>query len=292
MSELSCEVAGLPTQLDPENEESKRFDLLALSLQLALLRAEPGFTRLRDRVKDISGLLEEKDAIPLVRDQMTLIQDVQSDEWWQDVTVPMLEVMRRRLRGLVQFIDKAKRKPVYTDFEDLIGDEIDITLPGCSVGTDQVKFVAKARAFLRQNCDHDVIIKLRNNKSLSSSDLDELERLLGESGTGGPDAIRQAADEAQGLGLFVRSLVGMDRGAAKDALGEFIGGKTLTANQLEFISLILDHLTEHGVMEPVTLYESPFTDLTPQGPEGLFQPREMDELIRVLEALRATAVAA
>jgi len=49
---LSHSVAGLPTELDPESEEAKHFDLLALSLQIALLRAEPGFQRLRDRVVD------------------------------------------------------------------------------------------------------------------------------------------------------------------------------------------------------------------------------------------------
>src|SRR5690606_20184518 len=40
VAELSQEVAGLPTELDPENEEAKRFDLLSLNLQLALLRVE------------------------------------------------------------------------------------------------------------------------------------------------------------------------------------------------------------------------------------------------------------
>jgi len=292
VAELSHQVAGLPTEVDPENEEAKRFDLLALSLQLALLRADPAFERMRDRVKEIAGLLAEKDAIPMVREQMPLIQDLLTDEWWQDVTVPMLEAMRRRLRSLVQLIDKRQRKPVYTDFEDLIGGETDVTLPGFGVGTDQAKFRAKAQAFLRQHLDHVVIAKLRTNKPLTATDLAELERLLGESGAGAPEDVRQAAEQARGLGLFVRSLVGMDRAAAKEAFAAFYGAKTLTANQLEFVNLIVDHLTAHGVMEPERLYESPFTDLTPRGPEGLFAGKDLDELVRALDGVRAAALAA
>jgi type I restriction enzyme R subunit len=97
---------------------------------------------------------------------------------------------------------------------------------------------------------------------------------------------------AKGLGLFVRSLVGLDRAAAKSALSRFVDGRTLSGNQLEFVNLIVDHLTEHGVMTPDRLYESPFTDLTPQAPESLFKPPEIDELLGLLEAVRGTAVAA
>ncbi|HET6912248.1 MAG TPA: DEAD/DEAH box helicase family protein [Rhodanobacteraceae bacterium] len=292
IAELSHAVAGLPTELGPEKEEAKRFDLLSLNLQLALLRAELGFQRLRDRVKEIAALLEEKDAIPMVRAQMPLIQSVQSDEWWQDVTVPMLEAMRRRLRDLVQFIDKRQRKIVYTDFEDELGDETDVVLPGFAIGTDEAKFRAKVQAFLREHLDHVAVAKLRMNRPLTSTDLSELERLLGESGAGGIEDIRRAAKDAHGLGLFVRSLVGMDRAAAKDALAEFTNGKTLTSSQLEFIDLILNHLTEHGIVEPSRLYESPFTDVTPHGPDGLFKPSELDELLRSLEAVRNSASAA
>lgn len=289
--ELSHEVAGLPSELDPEEEEAKRFDLLILNLQLALLRSEPAFERLRDQVKLIAGLLEEKSAIPMVREQMPLIQEVQTDEWWQDVTTPMLESVRRRLRRLVGLIEKQQRKPIYTDFQDEMGDEIGVELPGFTPSADFEKFRAKARAFLRKHQDHVAIHKLRMNRALTQADLAELERVLTESGAGGSEDIQRAKEESQGLGLFVRSLVGLDREAAKEALAGFLAGKTLSANQIEFVDLIVNHLTEHGVMEASLLYESPFTDISPHGPEGVFTSVQVDELISLLNAVRERAAA-
>ncbi|KKH28235.1 type I restriction endonuclease subunit R [Methanosarcina mazei] len=291
LSELSHEVAGLPSELQPEVEEAKRFDLLVLNLQLALLRSEPGFERLRDRVRDIAGLLEEKSAIPMVRDQMPLILDVQTDEWWENVTTPMLEKLRRRLRDLVKLIEKHSRKPIYTDFKDEMGGEINVELLGFAASGNFEKFRAKTRAFLLEHQDNAVIHKLRMNEPLTASDLDNLERILSESGLGGPEEIARAKEISNGLGLFVRSLIGLDREAAKKSLATFLLGKTLTANQIEFINLIINHLTEHGAMDASLLYESPFTDLTPQGPDGLFTSVQVDELITALEQITATALA-
>lgn len=90
----------------------------------------------------------------------------------------------------------------------------------------------------------------------------------------------------------MRSLIGLDREAAKEALAGFLDGKVFTASQIDFIDSIADHLTEHGLAEPRRLYESPPTDLTPQGPDALFMGTAVDELIAVLESVRRTAVAA
>lgn len=291
-TELATQVAGLPTEQPPEDEEAKRFDLLLLRLQLALLRHEPGFDRLRDQLRTIAELLEEQASIPMIQAQLPLIEEIQYEDWWQDVTTAMLEDARKRLRLLVRLIEKKKRKVIYTDFEDELGTEAEIDLLGVVPQDNFEQFRAKARAFLRAHEDHIAIHRLRTNKALTPSDLAELERMLVSNGIGDPGAIQQATEASQGLGLFVRSLVGLDRGAAKEAFADFLAGKTLNANQIHFIDMIINHLTEHGVMSAALLYESPFTDLSPYGPDGLFTSDEVDALVAVLDRVRAAAVSA
>jgi type I restriction enzyme R subunit len=65
LAELAHEVAGLPAELEPEDEEAKRFDLLLLNLQLAVLRSEPAFKRLSQQVRTIASLLADKAGIPI-----------------------------------------------------------------------------------------------------------------------------------------------------------------------------------------------------------------------------------
>jgi len=77
-------------------------------------------------------------------------------------------------------------------------------------------------------------------------------------------------------------------GAATDALSAFVNGRTLSANQHDFVALVVEHLTANGVMEPGLLYEPPFTDVATGGPEGPFLDAEVDVLISVIAGIRAT----
>lgn len=59
----------------------------------------------------------------------------------------------------------------------------------------------------------------------------------------------------------------VDRIAAKDASPEFLDDKRYSRSQVEFVHLIIDCLSDAGVVEPRMFDASPFTDLSPQGPE-------------------------
>jgi type I restriction enzyme R subunit len=289
--ELWEELAGLPSQLPADTEEARRFDLLVYNLELALLRAEPRFERLRDQLIAIVGLLEDKATIPSIAQQMELIQEVQTTLWWEGATLPMLEGVRRRLRNLVRLIERQQRKPVFTDFEDEMGAERHVEFATLRGADDFVRFQQKARDFLRAHQDHVAIRKLRLDHPLTRTDLGELERMLLEAGVGSAEQLHRAAEESHGLGLFIRSLVGLDREAAKRALAGFINGRTWSANQVDFLNLIVDHLTHQGFMPVERLYESPFTFVNPLGVDGVFSPEQTTALLEVLDDVRRRAVA-
>lgn len=111
-----------------------------------------------------------------------------------------------------------------------------------------------------------------------------------DAGVGTEADLSRAREESQGLGLFIRSLVGLDREAATAALGRYLSDKAPSASQIRFIQLIIEHLTANGVLEVARLYESPFTDNAPQGPDMIFTEDQVDGILAVLHDVRQHAL--
>ena len=123
---------------------------------------------------------------------------------------------------------------------------------------------------------------------MTEIDLDELEALLREVGGSSGD-IARARGKHKSLAAFARSLVGMDRAAVQQAFVELIAGTTMSANQLQFIDEVINHLTEHGAMPAERLYTSPFSDIHVHGPDGIFAPQVVDALFVALGGLELKA---
>lgn len=190
----------------------------------------------------------------------------------------------------MRFVDRTKRAILHSNFADDLGEGTLVDLPGVAPGTNWERFRAKARAYLRDHEDHRALQRLRRNLQLTSEDLIALEAMLVESGAGTEADIAQAREEAHGLGLFVRSLVGLDRTAATEAFDRYLSDATFSANQLRFINLIVEHLTADGTIEVARLYESPFTDNAPQGPDMIFTEDQVDDIVTLLTEMRDRAL--
>jgi len=274
---LQQEVAGLPSELENDDIESRLFDLTALRMQLALAESDvAALERSRQKVMEIAGLLEEKATIPAVKAQLGYLEALQETGFWEGLTMAQLEEMRLRLRDLVPFLDKKKRTIVYTDFKDeVLGvrEEEPVYMPKMT----GAQYEKKVRDYLRNHLDHLVIHRLRANLPLTETDLKGLEQTLVEIGNGeGPVLLSNLLERsgAPSLPWFVRSLVGMDRSAAHNAFSQFLGDRSLTGPQIRFVEMIIDQLTARGVMETSALYEPPFSNLHAGGPDGLFAGRD------------------
>jgi len=113
--------------------------------------------------------------------------------------------------------------------------------------------------------------------------------MLVDAGVDAPEDLARASEQAQGFGRFVRSLVGLERDAAVEAFSRFLDDRTYSRAQIDFVWVVVTHLTEARVMDADRLYEAPFIDHAPHGPEDLFSGSDVDELVGALKAISATA---
>jgi len=120
--------------------------------------------------------------------------------------------------------------------------------------------------------------------------LEELERLLfdGEERGSKEDFVKVFGE--QPLGVFIRSILGLELEAANRAFSNFLQSGTLSANQITFVNQIISNLTKNGRIEAEMLFEPPFTDLSDSGLLGVFEDAEANKVINILKEIDERAV--
>ena len=239
---------------DGSGELAKRFDYMVYSVNLALLESKDATKVIRSIVQtaeELSNLYN----IPQVKEQKYIIEKVQTDEFWENVTVFELEAVREALRDLIKFIQKNRQKVYYTNFTD----EILEIKEGTSIyNANNLKdYKKKVEFYLKEHDNMLAIYKLRNNKKLTESDLKELENVLWKELGTKNDYVKEFGDAP--IGRLVRKIVGLDREAVNEAFSEFLSEEKLNVNQIRFVKLIVDYVVKNGMIEDKTvLMQEPF----------------------------------
>lgn len=256
----TVEISNIKEHISPlvkpkkEDELARRFDYLVYSISLGILQSKNVHAPIA-YVIDTAEQLSTKYSIPQVEAHKDIIERVQTQDFWDDVTVLEMDTVRLALRELLQYLDKHKTIIYYTNFTDTIiaaeeGEPI-------YDSNDLKNYRKKVEFYLKEHRDNLSVYKLRNNKRLSESDLKTLEKILWEELGSRTDYEKEYGNTP--IGLLVRKIVGVDRGAVNEAFSEFLTEERLNLNQMRFVNLIVDYIVANGnIDDNRVLMEEPF----------------------------------
>ena len=285
MLDINTNISNLILPLKDDDEFARRFDILILNFQLALLTAAHSADRYVNKVSGIARDLLKKQNIPAIALQIDLLKELQTTDYWKEVNVNRLDTVRVSLRDLLKYLDKESQVQVITTFvDDLNYGEIrehDL-IPAY---TAMQSYKDRVESYIRNHNDHLVIRKLRTNKAITETEINELEQILFDGKTVGTkqEYIDTYGDKP--LGEFIRSIVGLDASAAQAVFADFIQMGNLKPDQMTFINNIISYLTKNGMIDKKMLFEPPFTNIHDQGLFGVFNDAQVSNVINLIDTV-------
>ena len=241
---------------DKDDADAVRFDALILGMELAKL-AGRGYGKLKsDLIKKVKGIASVAN-IPEIIAKKELIEKLLETDYIDNAGIEELEFIRINLRNLIKYIITDRHR-YDTDFTD---DILSMEWKESELENDDLKnYKAKAEYYIRQHQDNIVIAKIKANKPVTEMDIEQLEEILwSEVGTK-EDYIRECGHKP--LGEFVRSIVGLEMNAAKEAFSEYLNNSDLDSRQIYFVNQIIEYIVHNGMLTDFSvLQESPFTDM-------------------------------
>lgn len=275
---------------DDINEEARRFDVLIAKLMLSLIDGTAEVYSYTAQLKSISKDLLKKMNLPVVKRKENTLRAIASEEFWSNSpTLSSLEDIRVEIRDLIRLLEKEKKRVVYSNFEDEI--TTSVVSEALATYTTSTNYKQRVERYIWENENNAVIQKLKKNIPISHYELEELERILFDGKERGTKEDFVKMHGKQPLGKFIRSIVGMDTNAAKEAFSEFLNAGNLSADQIRFIDMLIDFLTEKGIIDPEMLFEEPFTKFHTDGIAGLFDNEYTTRILAILQRIDTNSAA-
>lgn len=283
--ELTKYIAPLIVSRDPD-EFAKRFDNFMYGLMLANMEQLPTMSYLKKQLCMTAEMLERKATIPHVQQKLTLIKDIQEDDFWKNISILTLEKVRQELRDLIQFLNDGKRRRT---IETILNDPVTSQSEGEALGAayDFEDYRKKVNRYVEEHKDEPAIYKLNHNLPLTKSDYNELERVLTQELGSSDDYKREYGDTP--FGLLVRKITKLDHDSAMSAFSTFINDQSLNQQQIAFIHKIITHIENNGYIEDVKILMKPPFD-KPFSFIKMFDAKTRADIIGIIESVKNNAM--
>lgn len=149
---------------------------------------------------------------------------------------------------------------------------------------------------VQQLADQNAILKkIKSGEEISEEELKELAELMNERDPFVTEKLLQRVYGNQHAKFlqFIKHILQIEvvhsfEETVTQAFDEFIKQhNNLSNNQIEFMTVLKKYLIDKGKIEKKDLINPPFTQLHPQGILGVFSPKEIEEIITVIQRIAA-----
>lgn len=244
------ELKEMKKQLTPlidansDEEESKYFDLWIFNMELEEITGDKDYSKAIQKVTTICDALTEKFSIPEVASKKDFIKEVMENDFWENVNLTKMEKVRNELRELIKFLGRE----VWTIIESNFQDSTIVKEGGSSPRPQFKNYKQRVIDYLCENSWKGAIYKVKNLIQLNNDDIKELEHILcDELGT---KEDYDGISNEMSFGVFVRSIVGIDKEKIMSLMSEYQNQYNFNSRQQEFIHQIVDFVLENGDIVP------------------------------------------
>jgi type I restriction enzyme R subunit len=236
-------------------------------------------------------------SVNVVAKEEELITKAQTNNYWATITDPMMDELAEKLAPLMKYRDsRPVTGPEKFDFLDELKEK------------DMVEFgpehealsVARYRELVEEKInsltnENPILQKLKSGFDISETEAEILaEDLHNEQPYITEELLRKVYKNQKAKFIqFIKHILGIEilesfPDTVSKSIDKFIEEHTyLTTKQLEFLTLLRDYIIDKGDVHKRDLIQSPFTVLHPDGILGIFEPKEIDEIVSLTEKLVA-----
>jgi len=276
--------------------KAMRFEKDIVEVSLAGLKAEKEkFETLKESIIEEIGELPL--SINIVSREEQLIRQAQTNNFWATITEEKFDELIQKLSPLMKFREAViPLAPAKFNFKDLVSEKEFIEF-----GPEhQALSIAKYRELVEQKVNelvsaNPILQKLKEGKDISADEANQLaEELHDEHPHITIDLLRRVYNHRKAVFVqFIKHILGITiletyPETVSKAFDNFIASHTyLTSRQLQFLDLLRKFIIDTGALSKKNLIESPFTLLHPEGIRGIFNQKEIDEILSFTEKLIA-----
>jgi len=276
--------------------KAMRFEKDIVEVSLAGLKAEKEkFETLKESIIEEIGELPL--SINIVSREEQLIRQAQTNNFWATITEEKFDELIQKLSPLMKFREAIiPLAPAKFNFKDLVSEKEFIEF-----GPEhQALSIAKYRELVEQKVNelvsaNPILQKLKEGKEISADEANQLaEELHDEHPHITIDLLRRVYNHRKAVFVqFIKHILGITiletyPETVSKAFDNFIATHTyLTSRQLQFLDLLRKFIIDTGALSKKNLIESPFTLLHPEGIRGIFNQKEIDEILSFTEKLIA-----